>query len=245
MKSSILLVAGVAMGACLGLAGVEVFARPHTHEPPAFSVIARFVQDNGRQGESPSRAPDKWVMAHLDVETTGLMAGHHEVVDIGIVYTSLDGEPIDRWYRRVMPKHPERASPEAAKINGFDPKVWQELGAIEPSRAVEELLTFERTRFTGKRLIRVAYNSKFDAAFMDHLLREHGAALDQPNQSYYWLDIPSMAWMMGYRSLEHGDLGEELGVEGKSRVPLEHTGLGCAEYNVRVYRALLAVRKKL
>jgi hypothetical protein len=30
--------------------------------------------------------------------------------------------------------------------------------------------------------------------------------------------------MMGYRSLEHGDLGEQLGVEGKSRVPLEHTG---------------------
>jgi hypothetical protein len=53
-----------------------------------------------------------------------------------------------------------------------------------------------------------------------------------------------MAWMMSYRSLEHGDLGVQLGVEGKSRAPLEHTGLGCAEYNVRVYRALLAKQGK-
>jgi DNA polymerase III alpha subunit (gram-positive type) len=185
-----------------------------------------------------------WVMAHLDVETTGLVAGHHEVVDLGIVYTTVNGEVLDRWYRRIQPQHPERTSPEAAKINGFEPAVWKKLGAIDPAQAVRSLLDFERNRFVGRRVVRVAYNSKFDAAFMDHLLRVHGAAFDQPHQSYYWLDVPSMAWMMGYRSLEHGDLGEQLGVAGKSRVPLEHTGLGCAEYNVRVYRALLAKQGK-
>ena len=183
-------------------------------------------------------------MAHLDVETTGLVAGHHEVVDLGIVYTTVTGEVLDRWYRRIQPQHPERTSPEAAKINGFEPAVWKKLGAIDPAQAVRSLLDFERNRFLGRRVVRVAYNSKFDAAFMDHLLREHSAAFDQPHQSYCWLDMPSMAWMMGYRSLEHGDLGEQLGVEGKSRVPLEHTGLGCAEYNVRVYRALLAKQEK-
>ena len=184
-----------------------------------------------------------WVMAHLDVETTGLVAGHHEVVDLGIVYTTVDGEILDRWYRRIQPTHPERTSPEAAKINGFEPGLWKKLGALEPPEAVKSLLEFERSRFGTRRVVRVAYNSKFDAAFLDHLLREQGAAFDQPYQSYYWLDVPSMAWMMGYRSLEHGDLGEQLGVEGKSRVPLEHTGLGCAEYNVRVYRALLNQRR--
>ena len=44
--------------------------------------------------------------------------------------------------------------------------------------------------------------------------------------------------MMGYRSLELGDLGEQLGVEGKSRVPLEHTGLGCAEQRPRISRVV-------
>ena len=180
-----------------------------------------------------------WVMAHLDVETTGLIAGHHEVVDLGIVYTTVDGEIIDRWYRRIQPRHPERTSPEAVTINRFEPLVWRKLGALDPADAVKSLLEFERSRFGARRVVRVAYNSKFDAAFLDQLLRGQGAAFDQPYQSYYWLDVPSMAWIMGYRSLEHADLGEQLGVEAKSRVPLEHTGLGCAEYNVRVYRALL------
>ena len=234
MKSIVSLVAGAALGACL------------VSEPSAWAVLA-FGMSGGPDGQasSPARSPAQWVMAHLDVETTGLVAGHHEIVDIGIVYTTLEGDVLDRWHRRVMPRHPERTSPEAAQINGFDPQVWKKLGAIEPARVVDLLLAFERERFPGKHLVRVAYNSKFDAAFMDQLLRDHGSALDQPNQSYYWLDVPSMAWMMGYRSLEHGDLGQELGVAPKSRVPLEHTGLGCAEYNVRVYRALLAMRQKL
>lgn len=237
MKSVISMVGATALGACLVLAGRDLVG-----SGPQVAFATHGAPQG--QGRSPSRAPDQWVMAHLDVETTGLVAGHHEIVDIGVVYTTLDGGVLDRWHRRVMPRYPDRVSPEAVKINGFEPTVWKKLGAIEPARAVELLLTFERDRFPGKTLVRVAYNSKFDAAFMDHLLREHGTALDQPNQSYYWLDVPSMAWMMGYRSLEHGDLGQELGVAPKSRVPLEHTGLGCAEYNVRVYRALLALRKK-
>jgi DNA polymerase III epsilon subunit-like protein len=99
----------------------------------------------GRGNNDEAPLEKSWVMPHLDVETTGLVAGHHEVVDLGIVYTTANGEVLDRWYRRIQPHHPERTSPEAAKINGFE-------------------------------VVRVAYNSKFDAAFMDHLLREHGAA---------------------------------------------------------------------
>ena len=89
-------------------------------------------------------------MAHLDVETTGLVAGPHEVVDLGIVYTTANGEILDRWYRRIQPQHPERTSPG-------------------PRRSA------------GSKFVRVAFNSKFDAAFMDRLLREHGAAFDQPH----------------------------------------------------------------
>jgi hypothetical protein len=54
------------------------------------------------------------------------------------------------------------------KINGFDPIVWKKLGAIEPGEAVKTLLDFERRRFVDRRIVRVAYNSKFDAAFIDH-----------------------------------------------------------------------------
>ena len=35
----------------------------------------------------PNEAPDKWLLAHIDVETTGLLPGHHEMIDVGIVMT--------------------------------------------------------------------------------------------------------------------------------------------------------------
>jgi DNA polymerase III alpha subunit (gram-positive type) len=43
-----------------------------------------------------SQLEKSWVMAHLDVETTGLLAGQNEIVDLGIVYTTVDGEILDR-----------------------------------------------------------------------------------------------------------------------------------------------------
>jgi len=35
----------------------------------------------------PNEAPDQWLLAHIDVETTGLLPGHHEMIDVGIVMT--------------------------------------------------------------------------------------------------------------------------------------------------------------
>ena len=213
----------------------------HAAALAAGALVAVLVTTHARSQSlaSPQVAPANWVMAHLDVETTGLDPSYNEIVDIGVVYTTVDGETLGTWHRRIMPNHPERTHPEAARINGFAADVWKKLGAVTPRAAVTDLLAFERDRFPGKRLVRVAYNSKFDAAFMDNLFKQAGAAFDQPNYSYYWLDIPSMAWILGHRPLEHGDMASEMKVQGTSRVPLEHTGLGCAEYNVRVYRALL------
>ncbi len=190
-----------------------------------------------------------WILAHIDTETTGLIPGYHELVDIGIVYTDFDGNILQEWHKRLMPLHPERADPGAVKINGFDPKVWRKEGALSPSRALEQMLAFEDDHFPGKTILRVAYNCKFDAAFFDHLFRDNGKDADKPHYSYFWLDIPSMAWMMGYRFLSEADLAKALGVKDSPRAskgdsPLEHTGLADAETNVRVYRALLALRQQ-
>jgi DNA polymerase III alpha subunit (gram-positive type) len=232
-------VGSAALGAAVAVAGRAAVPTLPSPEAAAPFLVATLNGAPAQTMPSPEEAPDEWVMAHIDVETTGLVAGYNEIVDVGVVYTTVDGEILDRWHRRLMPRHPERMHPEAAKINGFELETWKELGAIEPKAAVDMLLAFERQRFAGKRLVRVAYNSKFDAAFMDDLFRQAEAAFDQPHYSYYWLDVPSMAWLLGYRPLEHGDLARELRVQGTSDVPLEHTGLGCAEYNVRVYRELL------
>ena len=236
--------ATMAIGVSIGVAGHAILTVPASNDLLARFLVQPLSAAGAQAAKGPEAAPGDWVMAHLDVETTGLVAGYNEIVDVGIVYTTVDGEILEKWHRRLMPRHPERTHPEASKINGFEPAVWKKLGAVDAKAAVDTLLAFERSRFAGKRLVRVAYNSKFDAAFMDDLFKQADAAFDQPNYSYYWLDVPSMAWLLGYRPLEHGDLAVELGVQGTSDVPLEHTGLGCAEYNVRVYRDLLTRLKK-
>ena len=57
----------------------------------------------------PSESPKRWLLAHVDVETTGLLPGYHEMIDIGIVMTTLDGLIIDSLFLRIQTTHPETA----------------------------------------------------------------------------------------------------------------------------------------
>lgn len=206
-------------------------------------VSCVFLPQGTQAQAMPPVGPD-WILAHIDIETTGLIPGYHELVDIGIVYTDLDGNVLEKFYRKIMPEHLDRVDPGAVRVNGFNPEVWHERGAVSAGEALHALLRFEREHFSERKILRVAYNSKFDAAFLDHLYRSHGEEFDQPNYSYFWLDIPSMAWVLDYRQLRLTELAEALDVEPSPSSPLEHTGLADAEANVRIYRALLATAKK-
>ncbi len=187
----------------------------------------------------PADAPGEWRLAFLDVETTGLVPGHHELVDVGVVLTDLDGNILDSLLVRVQPDHPERTSPQAASINGFTPEKWRAHGALSPEQAIDSLVALHRRVAGESPTLMVAHNSQFDAAFLDHLFR-NGQRSWREIYHYYVLDIPSMAWMLGLRELDGRRLAQRLGVEELADGPDLHTGLRCAIGNVRMYRALLA-----
>ena len=44
--------------------------------------------ENKESISHPSESPQRWLLAHVDVETTGLLPGYHEMIDIGIVMTT-------------------------------------------------------------------------------------------------------------------------------------------------------------
>lgn len=182
-----------------------------------------------------------WVLAHVDVETTGLVAGYHEMVDIGVAYTDLDGKILKTWYRKMMPQHLDRVTEGAVAINGFDPEIWKKEGALSQLQALEEMLAFEKQHFAGRKILRVAYNCSFDSAFLDHWFRAQNGEW-RNLYSYGFLDIPSMAWALGYRDLRSQPLTRTLKVQDEPHTPLEHTGITGAEVNVRIYKALLAER---
>jgi DNA polymerase III alpha subunit (gram-positive type) len=177
----------------------------------------------------------------VDVETTGLVPGYHEMVDVGIVMTDLEGRELDQLFLRLQPENPERTSEGARAVNAFDADRWRELGAASPGEAVERIVSFHRRVAAERGVLLVALNSHFDAAFLDHLFRSQNREWRELYH-YFVLDLPSMAWSLGLRNLDGTSLAAALGVEDEPHVAAEHTGITGAELNARLYRALLSRR---
>lgn len=191
----------------------------------------------------PSEAPDQWLLAHIDVETTGLLPGYHEMIDIGIVMTNLEGDILDSLFLRIQPKYPERLAPKAFEVNAFDPKRWKELGALSPTAAVDSIISFHERAASDKQVLMVAYNSHFDAAFLDHLFRSVNKTW---RELYYYfiLDIPSMAWGLGLRDLNSRQIMDYYSIPDEPHIAHQHTGITGAMVNVRIYKALLRYRNE-
>jgi len=192
----------------------------------------------------PSEVPDQWLLAHIDVETTGLLPGYNEMIDIGIVMTNLDGDILDSLFLRINPQHPERLAKKAFEVNAFDPERWKELGALSPAAAVDSIISFHKKVAADKQVLMVAYNSHFDAAFLDHLFRSVHKTW---RELYYYfiLDIPSMAWGLGFKDLNSHQIMEYYNVPDEPHIADQHTGITGAMVNVRIYRSLLRYRKEL
>ncbi len=186
----------------------------------------------------PADAPDEWLLAFIDVETTGLIPGYNEMIDIGVVLSDLDGGEIARTLIRVMPNFPERTAPEVPAINGFSVEKWRNYGALSTGAAVDSLVAFYAQHTGGRTVLMVAYNSQFDAAFLDHLFRSADRSWRDLHY-YFVLDLPSMAWGLGMRDLWGSRLIKQFGIPDEPHTPDEHTGLRCADGNIRIYQELL------
>jgi DNA polymerase III alpha subunit (gram-positive type) len=206
----------------------------------ALLVLATAAPSGGSEEfRWPQEAPDDWLLAFIDVETTGLIPGYHEMIDIGIVMTDLDGNAIDELFIRVQPEHPERTDAGARAVNAYDEQRWHELGALSSAAAIDRMTGFH-TRVAGDRhVLMVAFNSHFDAAFLDHLFRS-GDRSWRELYHYFVLDLPSMAWSLGIRNLTGTSISSMLDIEDEPHVAEQHTGITGARLNARIYRALLA-----
>jgi DNA polymerase III alpha subunit (gram-positive type) len=187
----------------------------------------------------PPEDPDGWLLAFVDVETTGLIPGHHEMIDIGIVMTDLDGIAHGELFIRLQPEHPERTDDGARAVNAFDADRWRELGALTTDEAIDRLLAFHTEIAGDRNVLMVAFNSQFDTAFIDQLFRSRDRDWHELYH-YFVLDIPSMAWALGIRGLTGSSISGILGIEDEPHIAELHTGITGARLNARIYRALLA-----
>lgn len=116
------------------------------------------------------------LLAALDLETTGLVDGYHDIVQVAVL--PLDGnlDPLDvsPFYMNMKPEHPERADPEAMAVNGLDlaelqyePDRWSVADHFDEWFESLELPMF-------KKLIYLTQNAPFDIPFTKHWLGVEG-----------------------------------------------------------------------
>ena len=190
----------------------------------------------------PDKDPDAWLLAFVDIETTGLIPGHHEPIDIGIVMTDLEGNEQGEMFVRIQPEFPERTDEGARAVNAFEEGRWRELGALSRQDAVARIVKFNKSIAGKRNVLMVAFNSQFDAAFLDHLFRAEDRSWRELYH-YFVLDLPSMAWSLGIKGLTGSSIAATLGVEDEPHVADLHTGITGARLNARLYRKLLQLQK--
>lgn len=111
------------------------------------------------------------LLAALDIETTGLLDGYHDIVQIAILPLDHNLEPQGvPFYMNIRPDHPEWADSEAMRINGLS---LEELSmALDKWQVADALDEWFKNLNLGifKKLIYLTQNAPFDIPFMKQWL---------------------------------------------------------------------------
>lgn len=181
-----------------------------------------------------ARQPAGW--ASVDVETTGLVAGIHQIWEVAIVLD--DGT---EWATMIEDVRLSNADPQALQIGRF----WQRWDVVDPDPAKRTAVSAAKTvaqTLAGRVL--VGSNPAFDARFLEQLLRGANRA---PSWHYSVVDIKAMAagWLHGRDDelqptilpWSSYALSEACGISPPSHEE-RHTALGDSRWAARLYRHL-------
>src|SRR3972149_8950463 len=109
------------------------------------------------------------MLAVVDTETLGLVAGYHDLVQVAILPLNSDLDPypgINPFYMNMRPEFPERASAGALAKNGLDlDELSQAPDKYDVADYLEEWFLGLQLPM-GKRIIYLCQNSPFDIAFL-------------------------------------------------------------------------------
>ena len=110
----------------------------------------------------------KAILCAIDVETTGVIPGHHEIWQIAMVPVTVDLTPWDGppFYVNVRPEYPERASIQALRTCGITDEQFDAF----PEQSVVEAQFYDWHANLGLpadfRLLPLWHNGRFDESFL-------------------------------------------------------------------------------
>ena len=108
-------------------------------------------------------------VACVDLETTGGMAVHHRIIEVGIVLLE-DGEVVEQWSSLVNPG--VRIPPSIEDFTGISNAM------VEDAPPFEDLRREVRRRLDGR--LFVAHNARFDYGFLRSEFRRCGERFAAP-----------------------------------------------------------------
>jgi len=107
----------------------------------------------------------QFAFAFLDMEFGGLDVDLHDITEIGVIVTDYRLAELGEKEWKVVAR-PDRISPEAAKISGYDPELWKEATPIR--QTLEELTAMlppDRT------VVPAGQNVRMDVTFLERAYR--------------------------------------------------------------------------
>lgn len=182
------------------------------------------------------------IIAAVDIETTGTIAGHHEIIQIAII-------PLKRlrpigcpFYTNIRPNHPERRDQQSLDINGLS---IEELMEAPSQKRVIDLFEewFEELNLPiGGKIIVLAHNAYFERDFLRAWLGQetldnffHYLYRDAMTVALAIKDKMALVGKTPFESVSLTNLCKVYGVTNKK----PHDALADALAEAELYRTLL------
>lgn len=166
-----------------------------------------------------------------DLETTGLDAQYHEIIEIAaIVFDSHTLEIEGTFESKVYPSLPERIDAKAQAVNGYNAEEWK-----SNARLLETAL--KMYNIMAKDCVFMSFNSPFDISFLDAAYKKINT-----KAAYRWypLCLRSIAWQMmphtGMFKWSMKEVCEKLGIPPE---PDQHRALNGVMAEFEIYKKLV------
>lgn len=166
-------------------------------------------------------------LAITDIETSGLDASVHEILDVAVLIVDQQTlKPLDEYHARVKPQNIRTGAKRALEVVGYSSRAWA--GAVD----LEAALTVYSQK--ARNAVFCSYNVFLAYSFLDAGFKVTG--VEDPTD-YHRLDLFTLAWSrLGIGSLNMDSICKRLDIPPE---PLPHRAAEGALKSLAVLRALL------
>ena len=177
----------------------------------------------------------EFAFAFLDCEFGGLDPEAHDITEIGVVVTDyrLDELGGAEWKVRARP---DRISPEAAALQGYDAEVWSR-EAVPVRQALSELAALLPA---GKTVVPAGQNVRMDVQFLERAYAKCG--IPWPFD-YHVIDLATLffAWsLVAGEKVEALSLRQAATRAGLAQNKVAHRALADARLTLETFRHYVA-----